>query len=305
MLYRVYKLHFMTPVRFGYNAGNGMQLAFCADTLFSALYLSLLKENRQDELLEFVNSNALRLSDAFPYVHEDLYVPRPAGLFAQDAEDNDDPSVRKAMKRVQYLPGSQLSAWLAGKLMPAEIRTEFGRKVDRTRVSLREAAPLPYQVDGFKFHEECGLYFIAAVKDEMTADFLDDAVRSLAASGIGGKVSSGWGHFDLEMEMLQDPVLLKGLQASNEACQMLISTAFPGEEEADKVMQDARYVLKRRGGFTAGINEKPVKKRTTWCFAAGSTFSTRFDGIVMDVSTVSPHPVWRYAKALMIGVNLK
>ena len=57
----------------------------------------------------------------------------------------------------------------------------------------------------------------------MTADFLDDAVRSLAASGIGGKVSSGWGHFDLEMEMLQDPVLLKGLQASNEACQMLIS----------------------------------------------------------------------------------
>ncbi|MBQ9007940.1 MAG: type III-A CRISPR-associated RAMP protein Csm4 [Clostridia bacterium] len=305
MLYRVYKLHFSTPVRFGYNAGNDTQIAFCADTLFSALYLSLMKDGRHEELLKLVNENALRLSDAMPFDSENLYISRPAGIYADNSDESFDPSVRKALKRIQYIPTSKLAAWLGGKVRPEEIRTEFGRKFDRTRVNLQETDPLPYQVDGFIFDDDCGLYFIAAGKDEKSAKFLDDAVQLLAASGIGGKVSSGWGHFDLEMGELQDTVLLKGLQATGEPCQMLISTAFPGEEEAEPVMRNAQYVLKRRGGFTAELNEKPAKKRTTWHFAAGSTFTTRFDGVMMDVATVSSHPVWRYAKALMIGVNLK
>ena len=84
---------------------------------------------------------------------------------------------------------------------------------------------------------------------------------------------------------------------------MLLSVAFPKQEEADNVMQDAHYLVNRRGGFTAGYNEKPVKKQTTWMLASGSVFHSRFDGIILNVAGSSPHPVWRCGKTLMMGVK--
>lgn len=301
MVRKIYKLHFTSPVRFGQDAGKGFQYCFCSDTLFSALYLSQMEENRQDDFLERVKENKLKFSDAFPYNGAQYFVPRPAGIYAKRMLADTDPSVRKLMKKIQYIPLELFDGWLSGKEEPQKMMAKFGTDVERTRVSLREEEPLPYPVEGFQFYQHCGLYVISESADEESQRVMDDAMRSVAATGIGGKKSSGWGHYILEEDCV--PAYLENAMNDKTAQhQMLLSTAYPGKNEAS-VMDNARYVLKRRGGFTDGFNERPKKKRTTWSFASGSTFDTRFNGTVMEVSTTTDHPVWRYAKALMMGVR--
>ena len=302
MRYRIYKLRFHTPVRFGGGAGSESQTAFHSDTLFSALYLACMEAGKESELFSLVSGGSLRFSDALPYQGDTLYLPRPMGMYAKQLQTELDASSRKLLKKLAWVPAHRLSDWLEGRVSPNDLIVHFGVSEERTRVNRREEIPLPYPVQGFRFFDDCGLYIIAAGTDEASLSFMDDAMQLLSTSGIGGSTSSGWGHFQLERQELPQE-LRCALDDQQAAHYMLLSAAFPGEEEA-KVMESARYLLIRRGGFTAGRHEQPIKKKTAWLLAPGSIFDRRFEGIMEDAAIPqSAHPVWRCAKALMMGVN--
>lgn len=304
MLYGIYKFHFTTPVRFGSGSESESQMTFHADTLFSALYLACMEAGKEAELLSMVNSGMLRFSDALPFRGDTLYLPRPIGLYSKKLQTEIDASSRKLLKKLAWVPANLLSDWLQGKASPSDLIVHFGVSEERTRVNRREEIPLPYPVQCFRFFDDCGLYVIVSAKSEAILSFMDEAMTLLSASGIGGSVTSGWGHFHFEQsEPPQE--LHNALDAQQTSLYMLLSVGFPAEEEA-KVMEGARYLLVRRSGFTAGHHEKPIKKKTSWLLAPGSVFTRRFDGIVEDVAiSQSPHPVWRCAKALMMGVNVE
>ena len=46
------------------------------------------------------------------------------------------------------------------------------------------------------------------------------------------------------------------------------------------------------------------KKKELYSFKAGSCFSHKFDGHIFDLSEGGNHPVYRYAKPLMMGVDI-
>ena len=68
MEYSIYKLEFQTGVHFGTGMLNESAYTFCADQLFSALYIEALKMDCAKEFYEKVKSGALLFSDAFPYM---------------------------------------------------------------------------------------------------------------------------------------------------------------------------------------------------------------------------------------------
>ena len=68
-------------------------------------------------------------------------------------------------------------------------------------------------------------------------------------------------------------------------------------------LDGAYYTVARRGGFTNSEQIAPLKKRTVHLLGAGSTFRRRFAGTVLDLGVGMPHPVWRYARGMFMGVN--
>ena len=284
MRHAICKLTFTTATRFGSDAGGssltGTAMTFRADVLFSALFAALVKQGGADELLRSVNCGELALSDALPWRGDRLFLPKPVGIFARlDSPAFEDPSRRKLLKKITFIPSDALMDFMAGSADLTELRelNSFGKPFEVTRVNRRDGdQPLPYRVGGFRFADNCGLYIVVSGTDAALGLF-DRGMLCLSADGIGGKTSSGWGKFAFETR--------------------------PAPEGWNRALDGAYYTVARRGGFTNSEQIAPLKKRTVHLLGAGSTFRRRFAGTVLDVGVGMPHPVWRYARGMFMGVN--
>ncbi len=309
MRHAICKLCFNTAVRFGSDAGGGSLtsagMTFRADMLFSALFKALLPQGQADALLSAVQCGALAFSDAMPWKGERLFLPRPVGIFSKpDAPSSEDPSQRKLLKKIAFIPSDDLSDFMAGQADLQELHglNRFGSAFEETRVNLRDGdQPLPYRVGGFRFDEHCGLY-LAVSGDGDALTLFTRGMTALSAGGIGGKASSGWGKFSLSIEPASAE-WARALADEDAGRQMLLSTALPVTDELPDALDGACYTVVRRGGFTASEQINPMKKQTVYLLGAGSTFRRRFRGGMMDVGIGMPHPVWRYARAMFMGVR--
>ena len=299
----VVKLAFAGPVHFGNGRLSDGSPTCDAATLFSALYIEALRKGSADELLCAARSGELGISDAFPYRGEQLYLPKPNIVFDNgdgEAARSGDSRARKAAKKLKYLRLESLADFTHGKLDPVEelARFDIGESFLRMKVNLQRANgpdAKPYSVGGFSFARGCGIYFIA----EGSFD-LRPLLEQLSYSGLGGKRSSGYGSFEFDLESMDLPTPREGAQ------RMLLSSAAPREDELDgSLLSGARYRLERKGGFVQSANHAPTprRKRDLWTFSPGSVFSTPFAGDVFDVNdTPGAHPVYRYARAMWMGV---
>lgn len=303
------KLTFNTAVRFGSDAGGssltGTNMAFRADVLFSALFRVLLVQGRSDEFLHATQCGRLTFSDAFPWRDGSFFLPRPVGIFAKpDNTMNTDPSQRKLLKRIAFIPMNQLNGFLEGKANLSELEAcnRFGNAFEETRVNQRDGIlPMPYRVAGFRFEDGCGLYVVVE-GDDAALSLFEHGMTALSGEGIGGKVSSGWGKFGFELEPTSEE-WNRAMENSQASRQMLLSSALPSDDEIPDVLEDAYYTVVRRGGFAFSEQINPLKKQTVYLLGAGSTFRHRFRGVVLDVGVDMPHPVWRYARAMFMGVD--
>jgi CRISPR-associated protein Csm4 len=100
--------------------------------------------------------------------------------------------------------------------------------------------------------------------------------------------------------------LKQKLHNSESSSFMLLNLALPKEEELAGAVEGSTYALERRGGFVWSKNYGKTfyKKKTGYLFAAGSVFKKPFRGDVFDVSVEGAHPVYRYGKAMFLGVDL-
>lgn len=309
MRHAICKLDFSTAARFGSDAGGGSltgaRMTFRADTLFSALFRALLATGEAEALLDAVRGGTLTFSDALPRRGNDLFLPRPVGIFTRpDSPNAEDPSQRKLLKKIEYIPMDSLPEYLAGRANLPELHEQnrFGKRFEVTRVNIRDGEqPLPYRVGGFRFDKDCGLHLVASGSEDALALF-ERGMTALSADGLGGKTSSGWGKFRAAMEPAPAN-WVKALDDADAPRQMLLCTALPDADELSDALTDACYTIARRGGFAFSEQASPLKKRTVWLLSAGSTFARRFRGSLLDVGVGMPHPVWRYAKGMFMGVN--
>lgn len=86
---------------------------------------------------------------------------------------------------------------------------------------------------------------------------------------------------------------------------MSLSLCLPKDEELDMALEDAVFLIKRRGGFISfdSCAGTAKKKKELYLFEAGSVFKNRFAGDIYDVSPETvPHEVYRYAKPMFMEV---
>ncbi|MFY9198367.1 MAG: type III-A CRISPR-associated RAMP protein Csm4 [Acutalibacteraceae bacterium] len=275
----IVKMRFLAPVHIGDKNLSDSEYEIKADTIFSAL---CLESNDIPKLVAQVQEGQLKISDAFPYVRDYYYLPKPM-VYVEHKTDN-----YKLFKKVKYIPYDLMDSYLEGTMYPEdelESFAELGTSSVRTQVCVGED---PFQVGTFTFSEDSGLYIIVEHQD----DYIFELFEKLQYSGIGGKRSSGLGRFSFTVqECFEMPIGNK---------KILLNTAMARDDELEKTLEGANYLLQKRSGF---INQSKYKKKDFYTFKAGSAFENEFSGDVFDVGN-DEHSVYRYAVAMFMGVNV-
>ena len=166
MAYKVYKLEFTTGVHFGKKSLEDAEYSLAADTLFSALCHEFIKQGQEafESFLEKIKSGKIKFSDAFPYIGDTYYLPKPMWRMEAQKEKGDS-NIKKAYKNLKYIPAEQFTDYMDGKLdvktENSRFQTELGANLLRVSASVRgEDETKPYHVGVYYFKENCGLYFI-------------------------------------------------------------------------------------------------------------------------------------------------
>ncbi|MCJ0538337.1 type III-A CRISPR-associated RAMP protein Csm4 [Enterococcus cecorum] len=300
---RGYKFHFRTSVHFGQKRLSDSLNSFYADTLFSALIIEANKLNLDFQpLLE-----DMILSDAFPFVGEDYYLPKAYIPITSNVKHETD---YKIFKKLSFIPISEYQTYLNGELSSEaakKIKENFDLGEDATQVKVNvdkmykgiEKDSKPYVVGTYTFHPNAGLYVLVDAS-EATFSLLESLLESLQYSGIGGKRTSGYGQFTYEC--LPDEVIQQVLKIKSSSY-LLLSGAMAEDEELENVCVEARYKILKRSGFVQSSTyaDQLVKRNDYYVFSAGSTFHQKFAGKIFDMSENGHHPVYRYAKGFWIG----
>lgn len=323
MTYYLFKLRFTSPVHFGDSLSaaslHGSEMAFCADRLFSALCCTMAKADAEapKRLCEQARLGLLKLSDAFPWKGEELCFPRPC--LEASARHNGDASKRKTMKKLEYLPLAKYDEFIHSLLTGSEadidsLQMSFGQESVQMRAAVQGSeAALPYAVGQFRFNADCGLFFILGAESSSLFEDILAAVRLLGQSGIGGKISSGCGSFEVaqaapvcSLGTPQGKRLERHLAEQDTDMWVSLTTALPRDDELDTALDGALFQLTRRGGFVqSAAVSGPSKKQEQFFLKAGATFRRRFEGDVYDVAPSGcGHPVYRYAVPIFLGVKL-
>ncbi|MDR2380413.1 MAG: type III-A CRISPR-associated RAMP protein Csm4 [Bifidobacteriaceae bacterium] len=296
---------------FGYGALSASGIGLRADTLCSALALEALKgggEPRLDSFIYSIAQGTLRFTDAFPYVSDQYLLPKPLVRIVSTESDS---SAKKLAKQISYLPADSLDSFVAAKLGKddlarlATLQGQLGRHETHTKVatSRTQDDPEPYRVGVFSFAPNAGLWLDASGTDG-ELDELSQVLAALALGGIGGRRTSGLGRFELAVRDL--PAGLAGRMGGEPGARnALLSCAYPTDQELDAVLQGATYGLVKRSGFVASATyaDSPLRKRDLHKFAAGSVFTSPFDGVLADVGMGGAHPVYSYAKAFWLRLE--
>lgn len=305
MEYTIYKLQFLSGVHFGTNSLESTQNTFAADTLFSALCMEAMKKGSQylEKLIQYVEKEQLLFSDAFPYMQDVLFLPKPMLYIENKAKG--DSTVKKAYKKLQFVPVDSLDEYVKGSLDIEKMDAlDLGHALVKTSASVRTetAETEPYRVGIYYFKDDCGLYIIVGYEEKEAIEYFEELMEGLSFSGIGGKKNSGLGRFAYYRKAVP-PLLLERL-GCKQGKLMTLSVSLTTEQELETVLEDASYLLLKRSGFVASASYAPqyLRKRDLYVFQAGSCFQKGFHGAIYDVSEGGSHPVYRYAKPLFMEV---
>lgn len=310
MKYKIYRYNFKTGVHFGGGSLSDSNIAFHADSLFSALCIETIKNSQSelDKMKELFLNGDLCLSDAFPFVGDTLFLPKPCCYVERKADIDEGSSVvKKQFKKLKYISVQNFGKYFDSTLNPAnelELLENLGSCHMKTSASIsKNDEAMPYNVGVYTFNQGSGLYVIAGYEKEEYVTWLEKYLTGLSYSGIGGKRSAGFGSF--ELSACDAPrVLLDRLNADGEIY-MLLSCAFPTDEELLTSLDGAQYSVIRRGGFVSSFtySDNCERKKDVFLFDSGSCFKRKFNGRIFDVSRGTGHPVYRCAMPMWLGVK--
>lgn len=332
----LFQLRFTSPVHIGDSSGGGglekCDKTIYADSLFSAICCELSDngENRMlEDMVSMVRSGKLAFSDLMPYRMDEkgnlqCFLPKP--MHEYFPEDNSDSLTgarmlslhKKKIKRLEYVRAVDVEAYYRaaadGKKIDFPDGGSFYQEDIMERVNCRTEETLPYYVKLANFHNNTGLYGIVTIHSdsvqeiEEKVELIQQILTMLGYTGIGGKRSSGYGHFELDNDMLplaeadyyEDAAALnRMLNDDRSDVQMNISILHPSKDDLDYV-REGRYKIKKRSGFTGNI-----KHNSIYMIEAGSCFKKRLTGDIVDLNDgAAEHPIYRYGMGMYVGLRL-
>ena len=330
-MYCLYKLNFPNGVDFGSeNAGIGLEKAntgCLCDTFFSALSIEILKLFGEKKLKEFVDlaqKGTILFSDLFPFIDEELYIPKPIIFYdnniTSEKEEQEKNNIKKTLKKIHYIPITKLDKYIQFLKKEADLPnfdSKFGEfsLIEKANISRSETVNDNelYSVSIFNFEKNAGLYFIVSLP-EVYREFFEQILHSLSFSGLGGKRSSGYGQFylaedcielDEENYVYESDKILVQLINSPANFYLTLSASYPAKDEIEKVKSGFYALIKRQGFvFSETYSNTLSKKVSTVMIKSGSCFKEKLQGDIYDVSNNGNHPVYRYGKPIMLGLDL-
>lgn len=334
MEYKIYTLKFLTPVHFGESGSLEKTSFICsADIYFSALCqeAALISNETVKKLIEKFSTGKLQLSSLFPYYMNDgdleLYLPKPlwqAELVKKDIQPfsvmKEQMTQLKKMKKSSFIRVSQLQE-LVTSLNKQEFYNVdepiFAYKEINAKVNSRLEEPMPYFVNTYHFTKNAGLYFIVGFENENDLSELEELIKSLGYTGIGGKRSSGYGKYeiaeDAEPFILDkdfplynddDMILARMLDNKTGKIQLAVAPLAPLAEDVAIIKMGVYKLLKRSGFVYAAEKDNFVKKNNIYMLAEGSCFGRRIQGKMIEeqIDGVS-HKIYRNGMGMFVGLN--
>lgn len=309
MEFKIYQFNFTTGVHFGKRTVDDAEYTLGADTIFSAMCQEYLKQG-MEKFSWFVTKTmegSIKLSDGFPYIGDTYYIPKPM-VKIENEKNQGDSAIKKAYKKLSYIPINQLDNYMQGNLAVEEegnkLKQELGIRTTKVSASIRgEKESVPYRVGTYYFKQGSGIYVVVGYEKEEDLEKIEECFEALSFVGIGGKRSSGLGRFELRSDKkCRD--FIQRLKENNGKVMMSLSCCLPKDEELEKALDGASYLLQKRSGFVSSPDyaKEQLRKRDLYVLKSGSCFKNTFEGDVYDVSDGGTHPVYRYAKPLFMGV---
>ena len=333
----LYKLRFDTAAHFGASdSALSFYISedhFCADTLFSALCHTASATEHPDaaaDLCQEAKAGNFLLSDSMPWSQDKsgvttFFLPRPMLISETrqniaDISSQNRPENRKEIKKLNWLPVNLLDDYATSVYHNANIFDISGipKKFGEADVIERAAIPReidkdanPYPTGAFYFYANCGLYFIALIKNPALAKKIASLLNALGVTGIGGKISSGYGKFSLiETIDLQNPPdsqtawIYNALIRQDSDRQILLTASLPRPDEIETALDDAYFQLIRRAGFVRPFfpENQGRKKRVQYYLTAGSVLRRRFSGNLYPVGDGENDYIFRYGRPVFLGL---
>lgn len=296
-----------------------------SDVLSSALASVRVMMGKSNDINEFLRT--FTISSAFPYDHDNYFLPRPNGRLNIRVKNLEESEYRKKLKKLRYISEPVWNRLAKGELVEIDQDQLYGEflinnpvkdyKVPMTRISNQrvsvprgddhDATPFMFEWTFFRHGEtESGLYCLIdcdrAVKDEIISLF-----QTLGTLGIGSDRTVGGGHFEIEVDEVESPHI------EGNAI-LLLSTYIPQEDEIGELnLSNSNYSLIKRGGFMAGSskeNFRHLRKKTVYMFDTGSVFLTKnaLKGTIVNLAPEwkesETHPVYRSGRPLYINIKM-
>ena len=308
MKYTLFKLQFTSAVHFGAGGLTMSSNVLMADTVFSALCTEAARAGCEPEkLIAAVREGQIRISDAMPYIGDRFYVPRPLAEITTDKEGNS--SVKKALKKLSYVPADCLASYIKGTLdieKEADILAgSLGQSflLEKAAVDTGEETR-PYAVGLYRYFDGSGLYICMGYESDAEYRLFTELLEILSYAGIGGKTSAGYGRFH-SVPVKPDREMEERLSRKTWKQAMSLSVSLPLPLEMEKAMENAGTRLVKRSGWISSVPGAEVirKRRDIYMFAAGSVFRNLYKGSLYDLGSNDTHSVFRYGYPMFMGVE--
>ena len=269
-----------------------------SDTIFGAVANAIAYLNLDiNEFIEKTRSGEIRLSSAFPYKENELFFPPP--VVKPEFEENEKDFLKKYRK--SFLRKDAFESVLEGKQINDDSSMakidHFAHYVDIASVTLdritKNSGLYVYTVMALK--KNCGLYVLVDSNDCDFKKFVKPAFKLLADEGIGGNRTTGFGHFDFEVE----EVSIKSVES-----EYFVTLSLAVADKHNLISYD----LIKRGGYVFSRTGKDVLKPLFFMLREGSV--VRNDtGKLLDLddygnfSELVGHKVFVYAKVFPVGIS--
>ncbi|MBS4456710.1 type III-A CRISPR-associated RAMP protein Csm4 [Tuanshanicoccus lijuaniae] len=294
MTLQLYKMK-LSRAHFGSGLLETALPTITCDRLYSAMVNEAFAIGVGEAFINRTLKDDFVLSDTL-IEHFGLYFPKPIGYPLRVNQQNElDRSAVKKLKKISMLHEDSIESFIAGNFDTEDIKQYYDEQNEKYKTEYVTRKGIdPYRVGYVSYEDDVYLAFIAT-KDSL----VEQVMTSLQYSGIGGKRTSGYGRFELDIQPLES-YIEERITLEYDGPVMLLSTALPIDADLEEAIASGNFLVHKSSGFAFSEQAKGAfRKQDLYKFRAGSTFSRSFRGSIVDVSPDSfVHPVYNFARPI-------
>jgi len=293
-------------------------------TLFSAIlsnYKKIFGEKDFDNSKEFFKE--LVLTSAFPKIKiknkEIFFLPYPKGKHLFHIENKENRTLMKELKKLSFVDFEIIKEWVEkfnkeGEKIPinsGNIKNRFysKEKIEINIIKTTELKTLVYRIpklenneiktnelferDIFIFDDNFSFYFLIKTPKEIK-EKIREAIITL--EGIGGKRSSGYGHF--KIKEIENKELIDFLNKEPKGEELMLINSILFSEE----IEPSSYTITEFGGYFDVTNKNPNQPKPQLFYLEEGSFikNNKIENIVNEEKEFKGNELFIYKKPWVV-----